>query len=171
MKKKTFYSLCRQKWNTVDFFYQPWPERALLWFWASILNAEETSWKSSSSGSLYCTSAWYIHSHGLINYKDTKTKCCLYWCLIEFIDWRYGQSCWYFRPCFVNYCPSNLLYGSPPPPLPPFPKSKYSIYRQYVAGRGWGCWVLLEAIFCRSLTLGFWPDSEPTKLVHHPMQT
>ncbi len=25
-------------------------------------------------------------------------KCRLYWCLIEFIDWRYSQSCWYFRP-------------------------------------------------------------------------
>ena len=25
--------------------------------------------------------------HGLINYKDTKSKCRLYWCLIEFIDW------------------------------------------------------------------------------------
>jgi hypothetical protein len=25
--------------------------------------------------------------YGLINYKDTKTKCRLYWCLIEFIDW------------------------------------------------------------------------------------
>jgi len=38
----------------------------------------------------------------------------------------------------VNYCPSNLLSGSPPQPLPPFPKSKYRIYRQRVAGRGWG---------------------------------
>ncbi len=25
--------------------------------------------------------------HGLINYKDTKTKCLLYWCLKESIDW------------------------------------------------------------------------------------
>jgi hypothetical protein len=24
--------------------------------------------------------------HGLITYKETKTKCRLYWCLIEFID-------------------------------------------------------------------------------------
>ncbi len=24
----------------------------------------------------------------VINYEDTKTKCRLYWCLIEFIDWR-----------------------------------------------------------------------------------
>jgi hypothetical protein len=34
--------------------------------------------------------------HELINYKDTKTKCRVYWCLIEFIDWRYSQSCWHF---------------------------------------------------------------------------
>ncbi len=57
--------------------------------------------------------------HGLINYKDTKTKYPLYWCLTDCIDWIYSQSCWYFRPSFVNYCPSNLLSGSPPPPLPP----------------------------------------------------
>ncbi len=50
--------------------------------------------------------------HELINCKDTKTKCRLYWCFIEFIDWRYSQSCWYFRPSFVNYCPSNLLSAS-----------------------------------------------------------
>ncbi len=28
----------------------------------------------------------YRNKHGLINYKDTKTKCRLCWCLIEFID-------------------------------------------------------------------------------------
>ncbi len=38
-------------------------------------------------------------------YKDTKTKCRLYWCIIEFIDWRYSQSCWYFRPSLVNTAP------------------------------------------------------------------
>ncbi len=76
--------------------------------------------------------------HGQINYKDTKTKCRLCLCLIELIDWRYIQLCWYFRPSFVNYCPCNLLSGSPPQPLPRFPKSKYIICRQCVAGRGWG---------------------------------
>jgi hypothetical protein len=30
--------------------------------------------------------------------KATNPKCRLYWCSIEFIDWRYSQSCWYFRP-------------------------------------------------------------------------
>jgi hypothetical protein len=36
------------------------------------------------------------YRHGLINFKDTKTKCRLYWCLFEFVDWRYSHSCWYF---------------------------------------------------------------------------
>ncbi len=68
----------------------------------------------------------------------------------EFKDWRYRQSCGYFWPTFVNCCPSNLLSGSTP--QPPFPVSKYTIYRQCVAGRGWECcWVLLKTIFCRSL--------------------
>ncbi len=29
--------------------------------------------------------------------KKQNPKCRLYWCLIEFIDWRYRQSCWCFR--------------------------------------------------------------------------
>jgi hypothetical protein len=33
--------------------------------------------------------------------------------------------------------PSNLLSDSPPP-LSPFPKSKYSLCRQCVTWRGWG---------------------------------
>ncbi len=33
-----------------------------------------------------------------ITIKTPDPKCRLYWCLIEFIDWRYSQSCWYFRP-------------------------------------------------------------------------
>ncbi len=33
-----------------------------------------------------------------ITIKTPNPKCRLYWCLIEFIDWRYSQSYWYFRP-------------------------------------------------------------------------
>ncbi len=36
--------------------------------------------------------------HGLIKYKGNSPKCRLYWCSIEFIDGRYSQSCWNFRP-------------------------------------------------------------------------
>ena len=53
---------------------------------------------------------------------------------------------------------------------PPFPVWKYSLYRQCVAGRGLGCWLLLETIFCRSLTLCIWPDSEAIKLRDCPKQ-
>ncbi len=31
-----------------------------------------------------------------ITIKTPNPKCRFYWCLIEFIDWRYSQSCWYF---------------------------------------------------------------------------
>jgi hypothetical protein len=51
--------------------------------------------------------------------------------------WRYSKSGWYFGPGFVNYCPLTWLTSPLPPP--PFPKSTYSVYRQCVAGRGWGC--------------------------------
>jgi hypothetical protein len=33
-----------------------------------------------------------------ITMKTPNPKCRFYWCLIDFIDWRYSQSCWYFRP-------------------------------------------------------------------------
>jgi hypothetical protein len=33
----------------------------------------------------------YCTDHGLINYEDPDPKCRLYWCLIEFIDWRYSH--------------------------------------------------------------------------------
>jgi hypothetical protein len=33
-----------------------------------------------------------------ISIKTPNPKCRIFWCLIEFIDWRYSQSWWYFRP-------------------------------------------------------------------------
>ncbi len=118
----------------------------------------QKSWKTG--GLMYKTGM--ACTHRLINYKDTKTKCRLYCCFLEFITWRYSQSCWYFRPSLMNYCTSNLLFGSPPPSLP---LSKIKV--QYIKTVfGWegieGCWVVLETIFCRRLTLCFWLDAEPT---------
>ncbi len=52
---------------------------------------------------------------------------------LEFIDWRYCQSCWCFRPSFVNCCPSNFLSGSTLPPLPCV--NKYTVYT-YTVGKG-----------------------------------
>jgi hypothetical protein len=68
---------------------------------------------------------------GLLNFIDTKAKCGhkkknlpgkRLWgrCLSGFVDERYCQSYWYFRPSFMNCCPSNL---SPPPLL-----NKYTVY-------------------------------------------
>ena len=58
-------------------------------------------------------------------------------CLLELIDRRYSQSCLYFRPNFVNYCPSNLYSDSPPHPTFPCVKVQYI---QTVCGwdGGWG---------------------------------
>ncbi len=55
-----------------------------------------------------------------ITIKTPNPNCRLYWCLLEFIDWRYSQSCWYLRPfLLVNQRPSYLFTGSSPPsPLP-----------------------------------------------------
>ncbi len=75
--------------------------------------------------------------HGLTNYKDTKNKMSSSKnnltvnrlrgrCLLEFIDWRYSQSCWYFRPSFVNCCPFNLLSGWTF--IPPHCVNKYTVY-------------------------------------------
>ncbi len=106
-------------------------------------------------------------SHGQINYKDTNTKCRYLKKLtcngsllqaLEFIGWRYS---WYFRPSFVNCCPSNpsLWFTSPLSPL------QSTVYTDSVwLGGGGGCPVLLKK------TLYIWPDSEPTKLLDHPKQ-
>jgi hypothetical protein len=51
---------------------------------------------------LYTTTMQEHKDNGLIKYKDTKTKCRLYWCLIEFLDCRYSQPCWYFLLSFMN---------------------------------------------------------------------
>ncbi len=49
------------------------------------------------------TSLGKIMDEGII--KKPSPKCRLYWCLIEFIDWRYSQSCWYFRPLLWTALP------------------------------------------------------------------
>jgi hypothetical protein len=53
-----------------------------------------------------------------ISIKTPNPKCRLYWCLIEFIYWRYSQSCGFFDPS-CELAPPNLLTGSPTPPPPP----------------------------------------------------
>ncbi len=62
---------------------------------------------SAMNGNLYFQNFFLLSKfhgvgvdHGLNNYciKTPNPKCHHYWCLIKFIDWRYSQSCWYFRP-------------------------------------------------------------------------
>ncbi len=73
--------------------------------------------------------------------KISNPKCRLYWCLIEFIDWRYSQSCWYFF--FDSSCellPFYLL--SDPPTPPPLPKVNVqytcTLYRLFLGMGGGG---------------------------------
>ncbi len=49
-----------------------------------------------------------------ITIKTPNPKCRLYWCLIEFIDWRYSMLVFISTPLF-KYFPlaSSLLTGSP----------------------------------------------------------
>jgi hypothetical protein len=54
----------------------------------------------------------------LIITKAPNPKCRLYWCLIEFTDWRYSQLCWYFRPalCTIAHLTFSLVSPTPSPP-------------------------------------------------------
>jgi hypothetical protein len=53
-----------------------------------------------------------------ITLKTPNPKCRLYWCLIEFRDWRYSQSWWYFRPVVWTSAPlPSLQFTSPPFPV------------------------------------------------------
>ncbi len=78
-----------------------------------------------------------VHGRRTIN-----PKCRLYWCLIEFVDWRFSQSCWYFRPP-VNCCPSTFSLTSPNPSPPS--KSKRTVLTDSV-WRGGGRWGVLSCV-------------------------
>ncbi len=58
-----------------------------------------------------------IHQNKMCHLKNLPVKGLCGRCLSEFKDWR----CWYFRPSFVNCCPSPLLSGSTLSPIHPFP--------------------------------------------------
>ncbi len=56
-----------------------------------------------------------------VTIKTQNPKCRHYWCLIEFIDWRYSQSCFFmFWSLLWTVAPLPSLW--PPPSLPAFPK-------------------------------------------------
>ncbi len=60
--------------------------------------------------------------------KTPNPKCRLYWCLIEFIDRRYSQSCWYFRPLLWTSAPLTFYRTSPT--FPHFPKYTNSVWQR-----------------------------------------
>jgi hypothetical protein len=128
-----------------------------------------------------------------MNYKDTKPYMSAFlsvdlltdfaaFCLTDFIDWRYIHSWFVFStPLLWTVAPKeegSILYLCTFAPLlyhlsdllPPPPPSQCTEYTDSVWLGGGGCWNVLWTIFCRSFTLCFWPDSEPTKLLHHPKQ-
>ena len=58
-------------------------------------------------------------NHRLITIKIPNPKCRLHRCFIEFIDCRYSQSYWYFRPALWTIALVTFsLVSSPPLPLP-----------------------------------------------------
>ncbi len=100
--------------------------------------------------------------HWLINFKDTKAKCrhlkhrpqkglcgrCLSKFRYKHIDavslvGIFDSALWNVAPLIFS-----LVQLSPP-----FTVWKHSLYRQCVAGKGGGCWILLVTIFCWSLTV------------------
>ncbi len=53
-------------------------------------------------------------------------------CSSEFINWRYSQSCWYFRP--------SLWINSPPSPFPVWISILYTRIQCVCGGGGMGFW-------------------------------
>jgi hypothetical protein len=97
----------------------------------------------------YCN---YIESK-MSSYKTLPVKGLWGRCLSKFLDWRYSQSCWYFRPIFVNCCPSNLLFGStlPPPSLCELVYCTLSLIQ--CGGGGFGNLGLIQINTCRKVPL------------------
>ncbi len=106
---------------------------------------------------------WKTYFHWPNNFKDTKpAKCHLYWCIIEFRDWRYSQSCCIFDPS-CELAPL-YLFSSSPAPLPVGIST--GLIQCVTRGRRSGC---VESIY-RSYTPCIWPDSEPAELLNHRKQ-
>ncbi len=79
--------------------------------------------------------------------KYWHVKCLCGRCLLEFIDWRYSQSCWYLRPSFVKCCPSDLLSGSTLHPSTPY------LCEYVCGGGGYGVLGLRQINTCRKVPL------------------
>ncbi len=108
----------------------------------------------------------YTWRHRLFNYIDTKAKwrhkkkltCTgtLRQVFIRVYRLGYSQSCWYFRPSFVNCCLSNLLFGFilPPPLFPVWISILYTVRVYSVqGGGGYGVLGLRQINTCRKVPL------------------
>ncbi len=91
-----------------------------------------------------------VYPMDLVITKTSNPKCRLYWCLIEFLYWRYSQSCCYFRPALWTTAPITFSLVSSPPPHPP------SL-----------CELDLQSLFgflCKTALIGRGPSSPPPHL-------
>jgi hypothetical protein len=82
-----------------------------------------------------------LQSMAQISMKTPNPKCRLYWCLIELIDWRHSQSCWYFRTLLWTRAPLtfSMVHLPPSPPLPCVNNYRGTcIHTMCNKGGGWG---------------------------------
>jgi hypothetical protein len=124
------------------------------------------SWERSSTCPLFTTATsfaswtrsplffrWIRYSQAdnmdQITIMPPNPKCRLYWFLIEFSDWRYSQSCWYFLSLLWTSAPLTSHCWFTPPPSLCTQSTQVCIYS--VCNRGG-------------------VDSEPTKLLYHSKQ-
>ncbi len=95
------YLFFGSKYSTVcvnDLTHKLWSDTCKslhIFLFTCILICTVNSYLSPGSFNFFIYLCTSIHRPN--TYKDTKPKCRLFWCLIEFIDWRCSQSCWYFR--------------------------------------------------------------------------
>ncbi len=140
---KDFFSFGKRE------FLRPWWNvRVLVLFeWNKVLGLLSPSLSSilgcSPPAWVLVLNTWLYTGHGWRIIKKQNPQCRLYWCLIlsrrpmeaawiEFIDWRYSQSCWYFRHLLWTVA---LLPSLWPPPTPPPSQSKHTVYT-YMCGCG-----------------------------------
>jgi hypothetical protein len=104
---------CTAGWST------PLPTTCCRALWRTAPPAHQTA---------FIRQHWpHTYHHGLINYKDTKTKCChLKNCPVKGLCGR----CWYFRPSFAPLTFS--LVHTPPPCV-------FLLYLKYVTPGRWQC--------------------------------
>ncbi len=70
--------------------------------------------QAQSYNQFWQDSAWVI-AMDQITIKTSNQKCRLQtlpWYLIEFVDWRRSQSCWYFRPALWTVAPLHCVWIS-----------------------------------------------------------